>query len=61
MVNFLARFCECGVWTIKKRPCVHAIALWKKAMMKFEDIYGLVDPHYLASTGLYFFTTTQQT
>lgn len=50
--NLLTKKCDCGVFNIKKFPCVHALALLhrlgEKSGKKVED---LCDPYYRAETG----------
>ncbi len=47
-----AKKCGCGVFTIKKFPCVHALALLHRLGEKSgKKIGDLCDAYYLAETG----------
>lgn len=54
--SLLRKECTCGVFTIRRFPCVHALALLhrlgEKSGKKVED---LCDAYYLAETGNSFF------
>lgn len=51
--NIDKKTCACGVFTVKRFPCIHAIALLHRLNEKCEKkISDLCDPYYLSTTGM---------
>lgn len=50
MVDLSEKTCQCGMWQLCKKPCMHAVVLLKK--FNISDLLSYTDGTYLASTGL---------